>query len=549
MLFTLVVTATSGGRGSPTTTDRALDVLVAVAVVATIVLWFRVAKDSWFFADEWLLALRGRTPGDFLEPYNGHLSITYIAIYRAHMAAFGMDHYWVIRLVALFSLAAIPTFLYVTTLGRWGRPTAAFVSVAVLWVQAVSIEPGAMNHYIVLALTVLSAWALREPSDWSGRLPERIRGRRVPWTDVVLAVTLTLGLMTAGGAVAVVAAAGVHCLLTRARWTRWMAVVVPALGWAAWYVLVLDPDPIPVEYRLSTWETVRLVFEGQFEAMRGLALGWTAGGVFVTVVVVLLTVRRLWVDRWQGFVALAPWWVAMTVWWVGLASSRGALTDPATFRYRLAGAVFLILSLVPPRREAEAAARAARARFPWTPPPWVAVAGVAAVLALLVAVNLDDTREAGQELEAYGRVIRLQQLVAFTDPPPPLPSTPYGFGMGGLTGAELDEIRVLYGPSSPTGSALDEALLDVGAVQLDPLDGPPQACPRGRPVADVGVMVQAVVTATDVPVTVTVRRFGREPQTVGEVPAGTSARLIVSTPDTVRTGWRLSTDGGCTAAG
>src|SRR5690606_20764739 len=79
--------------------DGAVDVVVAVVLLATWVTWFRWTQDGWFFLDEWALAGRGRTLGDFLEPYNNHLSVPYLAVYRAHMALFGFDRYEVLRAI------------------------------------------------------------------------------------------------------------------------------------------------------------------------------------------------------------------------------------------------------------------------------------------------------------------------------------------------------------------------------------------------------------------------------------------------------------------
>src|SRR5262245_56327064 len=59
-----------------------IDIAFALIVVVTAVYEYQQMHGSWFFADDWLLSLRGRTPVDFFRPYNGHLSITYIGIYR-----------------------------------------------------------------------------------------------------------------------------------------------------------------------------------------------------------------------------------------------------------------------------------------------------------------------------------------------------------------------------------------------------------------------------------------------------------------------------------
>ena len=49
----------------------------------TIVCFFVKANGLGFFADDWRLAQRGGSVGDYFQPYNDSLSVVPIAIYRA----------------------------------------------------------------------------------------------------------------------------------------------------------------------------------------------------------------------------------------------------------------------------------------------------------------------------------------------------------------------------------------------------------------------------------------------------------------------------------
>ena len=266
----VVPSAAAADRGPDRAADRAVDVVFAFVLVATMAVWFRLTRNTWFFLDEWALAGRGRSLGDFLEPYNGHLSVTYLAVYRAHMELFGFGSYTLLRVLGLVALASGPVLLYLTTRRALGPMAAGIAAIAVLWAEGVSLEPGAMNHSAVVACSVVAAWAARS----TGRRADR-------W----LLGALTLGFLTAGGMVATAAALVVGAALTRAGSRRWLAILVPTGVWAAWYVLQ-DRPPIPEEHRIDVGDALRLVVDGFAATLRGVAGGSALGGALLLVVLV-----------------------------------------------------------------------------------------------------------------------------------------------------------------------------------------------------------------------------------------------------------------------
>ena len=99
-------------RGAPDRLDRLVDAAFFVLVGATIVCLLVKAKDLGFFADDWRLAQRGGSIGDYFQPYNDSLVVVPIAIYRALYAVFGFHTEVPLRLVGVVSGAAIAVAMF-----------------------------------------------------------------------------------------------------------------------------------------------------------------------------------------------------------------------------------------------------------------------------------------------------------------------------------------------------------------------------------------------------------------------------------------------------
>ncbi len=506
--------------------------VVIVAVVLTAVWWYTLTRDGWFFWDEWLLAGRGRSAGDLLRPYNGHLSITYLAVYRLHMALFGLDHHWVLQVIGVTALASVPLLFHLTTRRRLGPFLAGVAAVLLLWQVSPGLEAGAMNHSGAMAMAVLTAWALE---------------RRSAASDVVVAVTLVLGLATSGGTVAVALGALVHCLLSRARWWRWAAVAGPLVVWFGWYRWLGSAPQVPDDVRPGIADTVELLLRAQIETVRGLGLGTTVGGVLVAAALVAGAVRQVKVHRVRGAATLLTWLVADAVWWCALAQSRGPLADPEAFRYRWATSVFLLLAIVPPvRRAAETTAEpvASGARRP----PWassvVQAGALALFVALLAVVNADDTRSSVTAMTSAARRTRVAQVTSMAVPPLYPADYHLGYAMGDLTPEQVAALSRTYGPGPIPRSELDAALVDVGAVRVV------ETAPAGSgPCQPLGQQTFPGLARlrTDEATTLWVRRFGDEPTPALDLPADSEVLLGLGPTDLdpQLPAWRLVADGAC----
>ena len=87
------------------------------------------------------MALRGRTLGDFLEPYNGHLSIVPIAIWRASYQVFGFGTYVPLHVVGILSLVSGSVAIFVVFRSRMGPFVAGVATASILWYHGFHSRP------------------------------------------------------------------------------------------------------------------------------------------------------------------------------------------------------------------------------------------------------------------------------------------------------------------------------------------------------------------------------------------------------------------------
>ena len=115
--------------------DRPANVLLGLAVLASGVLLYHLTRGTSFWGDDWawITTRRGNTVSTFLSPYDGHLSVLPIVIYRLMFAGFGIDSYVPYRvLVIVFSLVVgMLAFAYARS--RIGRFPAMLVAALVLF--------------------------------------------------------------------------------------------------------------------------------------------------------------------------------------------------------------------------------------------------------------------------------------------------------------------------------------------------------------------------------------------------------------------------------
>lgn len=445
---------------------------------------------------------------DIVDPYNGHLSVTILSLYRVLLELFGFTTHMPYRVAGIASLVAVPVAMFLIARRRLGAPIAAIMGLLLLWFRDISLVPGGLNHSLSLLGAIVCAGALAG------------RGRR---RDVLVAGSLAFALSSSGGGVAIAVAAVVHSLCSRATRWRWLAVILPSAAWLLWWVALVPPDSEAIrELRPGVGELTESAVSHAAEAFRFLALGnRLVGGVLLA----LFIVYAAWRVR-QGLVAAAnvlAWTTGLLFWWFGVFWSRSFLIgDPPAFRYQWVAAGYILLAVLPTDG--------------FTPPSWASAAtrkgallGTAVVLvvaAFLAHSVRADAQEFARAHSAYGVLTRSQVAVAL-DPNAAIPdAAPFGFNLANLTAGQLRGLLNAYGVDfSPRPT--DEFLVDIGAVTLTrgTADPAPSVCEEVlRPTVVAPDSRVELHAPTSAPV-IKVRRFGREWITVGRLQGGHGATL------------------------
>ena len=481
-----------------------------LVVIASAAYFIRVTRDSWFAADEWAMAVQVERTQDIVDPYNGHLSITILSLYRVLLDVFGFSTHLPYQVAGIVSLVAVPAAMFLISRGRVGAPIAALMGLLLLWSRGMTLEPGGLNHSLALLGAIVCGYAL------AGRGSRR---------DVLVAVGLVVALGSAGGGVAVATAAVVHSICSRASRERWLAVVLPSAAWVAWWVVVVPPDDKAIAaLRPSVPELAEGAVRHAAASFRYLALGnHVLGGVLLAIFVAYAAWRLR-----QGLDAAAnvlSWSAALLLWWFGLMWSRWLLIEPVpAFRYEFVSVGFILLAVLPTGRLPLPTWASASTRRTAV----LATTGVLLVAGVLVLAVRPDVEEFARRSAAIGRLTRGQAAVA-VDPAATLPSgEPLGFPFANLTVDQVRHLLDTYGSDGGPGLT-DQRLVDIGAVRLT--HGPHGPAPKGctgqlRP-SDAGregrIQLYAPVGAPEVKI----RRFGTDWVTVGRLQEGRRSTLLL----------------------
>jgi hypothetical protein len=346
--------------------ERATDVAVALMLVGFAAHVLSRARRMFFMLDDWGLLHQGQRWGGLLEPYNDHLSIWIVGIYRLLVEMFGLS-YLPFRVVALCCFLGVPLSWYITTRGRLSPPLAAAGALALIVVPAFEIQPSTLNHFLVGIGAVVCAWALRED--------------RAGW----LAGGLMLALSGAAGGVAVAAACAVHCACTRAPRSTWIATAVPGALWAVWFLTRGESSSFQPTQDPTAAEALRYA---RNIALSPLDVGRLDPLLIAGFVVVGVSALRGGLRSGATWIS---WSTALLVWSAGLASERGAQGTVDVYgRYQLLALVFVLLALVP--------ARPLQLSIRWR---WAAVTGLL-VLVVVAANEVAGRSEAQGPLNAIG---------------------------------------------------------------------------------------------------------------------------------------------------
>ena len=204
--------------------DRLAVVVLALAVVASGVVLYHLTRGTSFFGDDWawITERRGNDIGTFLAPYDGHLSVLPIVIYRLMFAVFGIDSYAPYRVLVIALSLVVGLLVFAYARRRVGAFEAMLVAALVLFVG-----PGWQDTMWAFQIGWVLALGL-------GIAALLMLDRRTTATDVV-ACALTFGaICSTSFGVAFAVGIAVDVALTRRRWRDAWIPAVPLLLYVIW---------------------------------------------------------------------------------------------------------------------------------------------------------------------------------------------------------------------------------------------------------------------------------------------------------------------------
>jgi hypothetical protein len=312
--------------------------LLGVGMLGCGLLLMLISRHMSFFADDWefILKRRGWNPGVFLEPYNGHLSLVPVAIYKILFVTVGLSHHWpyiFVVVVAHLVCVALVYRLASRRAGRWVAlipcgllllPGAAYEDV--LWTASIG--------FITSVAAGVGALLCLERRDRHG--------------DIAAMLLLCVSLASTSVGVAVTAGVLVMLASSPSRRPRVWVTIVPLVLYGLWYLHYGSHESQVVWANLPKLPG--------YDTQIG-AYGFAAfGNLSLVYGEILLVAGVSWVisQIWRGR-ALAPHAqvgiVGALVFWSLVAMTRAQLGEQGASRYIYPSMVFLLLCLIPYLRQ------------------------------------------------------------------------------------------------------------------------------------------------------------------------------------------------------
>ncbi len=200
--------------------------LLAALMAAVAVVLLHETRDTTFWQDEWGYALgrRGNGIGVFLTPYNGHLNLIPVAIYKLLFATVGLRNYVPYRALVIAGHLACVTLVYVYAVRRLGSAPALIPAIIML-----VFGPGWEN--IIWPFQI--AWLLALGSGIAALI---LIDRDDLRADVAVCVLLAISLASSGVGLAITLGVAVEISWCRRRLRDSWIFGVPLCLYAAWWL-------------------------------------------------------------------------------------------------------------------------------------------------------------------------------------------------------------------------------------------------------------------------------------------------------------------------
>jgi hypothetical protein len=197
-----------------------------VLLVGAAALFLSFTRTTAPFSDEWLWALqrRGDSAATFLSPYNGHLSLVPVSIYKALWATVGLASYVPYRVMITALVLVCATLVFVYARRRVGDGGALVAGGLILF-----YGPGWQDILWPFQIGWLGSVA-------GGLIALIALDHRSRRAEIAACLGLMLSLASSGVGAAIAAGLTVDVLARRDRRRRAWIVVGPVVLYAIWWV-------------------------------------------------------------------------------------------------------------------------------------------------------------------------------------------------------------------------------------------------------------------------------------------------------------------------
>jgi hypothetical protein len=549
--------------------DRIAPVVMGLAILASGLLLYHLTRGSSFWGDDWawITTRRANTAHNFLSPYDGHLSVLPLAIYRVMFAVFGIDSYTPYRILVIVLSLIVGLLVFEYARHRVGSFLAMLVAALVLF-----DGPGWQDTMWTFQI----GWELALGLGIGALI---MLDRRTTAAHMA-ACALTLGsICSTSFGVAFAVGIAVDVGLTRRRWRDAWSPGIPLALYGIW---ALHYHPTGVNWSEITLVPTNLVqtFAGGVAGILGLSgatpldpVGTTLTfGVPLLAVLAIVSVRSVAARR---FSVRAGALLVVLIVFSALTTLGRAFETPLVSRYIYPDCVLVALFVVELGRDAK--------------PTRLVQAGLAVLALVAVIANVGVLRAGGAYLRLVGAsttadVAALDlgrgsipsKYIATQLPDYPFVAITAGsyFAAKDALGTPADSIAELAHAPATARTVADNELLGEHAIVLSPgvssaaaggaapgigatANGSATrsgACANFTPVnaltpgATSSVVLTvapgaARVTAGAAPIKVAAQRFGPIPAALGTIVPGRSAIVLVRR-DTAPNPWQLRLESG-----
>jgi hypothetical protein len=440
----------------------------AVAASGTILLVYQ--SHLTFYVDDWtfLLDRRGSSVGVFLDPYNNHIVLAPLAIYKALLELFGMTSALPFQIVStlVFLLSVVLLFVYVRR--RVGGWLALLGSILILFLGAAWTD--LLFSFQIFFFGSMAAGI--------GSLLALDRDDRVG--DAIACSLLVVGTSFSELGLSFIVAALVSVALGPSpRLRRLYVPLVPASLYGLWYLGWGHTSASQVTFD-NLVNSPKFVFDSisqNLASLLGLAtpldrqtgpnVGGLTWGRILFVIAIALAIWRLWrvgrPSRWL-WVVLA---LGLSYWFLAALNADPLRRTATTGRYQYQGAIFVILIA------AEFLRGVPTGRRLLVPAAVITVA--AAVSGLIFLHDGFERREQASDLDraklAAIDIARLHLsddfLINLTTSTPPISSSSYFSAIDKFGSPAFSESQLLASDEADRAAA-DQLLAPAEAIKLTP---------------------------------------------------------------------------------